>query len=126
MKDDCRSGAARLIDKGAVLFVVGLLAWSAARAAEFPSSSVRPVAACGSQGMRLPGSDICVRLGGVARAEAAARTSGSGPSLVMGASAPLVTGARATRLRAQGRVDFDARTETAAGPIRAFLSVRSP
>lgn len=114
-----------MILKGTLVAAVGLLASNAAVAAQSPSPSARPVAACGSQGMLLPGSDICIKLGGIARAEAASKTTGSGSSLVTGTAA-MPPATRATRLSAQGRVDLDARTETAAGPIRAFLSVRTP
>ncbi len=115
-----------MTDRAFLIATAGLFACSAAMAAETSPAVVRPAAACGGQGLVLPGTDTCLRLGGMARAEAATRAAGSGSAAVPGASATPSAGARASRLRAQGRVDLDARTETSAGPIRAFLSVRTP
>lgn len=116
--------------KGLLLSAVGLLAWSAATAAEPVASPARSAGACGRAGggLLLPGSDICVRLGGAVRTEAAARstTSTATSALTGGSVATFPASPRASRLRALGRVDLDARTETAAGPFRAFVSVKTP
>ncbi len=75
-------------------------------------------APCGAGELVLPGTATCLRLGGVVRAEAAAGR----------AAAPIVPaaregGQRSAALRAGGRVDLDARTPTAYGPLRAYVAV---
>lgn len=82
-----------------------------------PGASASP---CGPGELVLPGTATCLRLGGVLRAEAAAaRTS---PIV---APAPETGGRRSAALRNGARVDLDARVPTAAGPLRAYLAVRT-
>ena len=86
--------------------------------AAVPGVSAAP---CGSGELVLPGTATCLRLGGIVRAEAATGR----------AAAPIVPSApdggrrRSAALRTGARVDLDARVPTAAGPLRAYLAVRT-
>ena len=75
---------------------------------------------CAMGELVLPDTTTCLRLGGGVRAEAAAGR----------AAAPIVPAApdggrrrTASTLRGGARADLDARVPTAAGPLRAYLSV---
>jgi hypothetical protein len=69
-------------------------------------------AACAHRGrgfVQVPGTMTCVRIAGRAVAEAHS-----------------TSGARGTRMRADGTVSMDVRSDTALGPVRGFVRFRPP
>jgi hypothetical protein len=75
---------------------------------------------CGAGELLLPGTTTCLHLGVVLRAEAKAGNGGSSIVPAVRESGRRRAGAA---LRAGARVDVDARMPTAAGPLRAYVSV---
>ncbi|WP_406857313.1 porin [Alsobacter sp. KACC 23698] len=96
----------------ALLMAMSALAAPAAAAEARPGAgaSVRACPALGAGFYALPGSDTCVKIGGRARYE-----SGYASSAPRGAAS---TGSRAT-----GMAFVDSRTQTEAGPLRAYVRV---
>lgn len=87
------------------------------------------MATCGAvgRGVLLPGTDTCLRVGGEVWADV---TAGPAAALQLAPvpAAPLpapVHRSAAVSLRPEGRLSVDARTETAYGPMRVYLSVKS-
>src|SRR3954447_1012662 len=95
----------------------GLAAVAGAQAADLPVQKAAPVEyvrVCSAYGVGffyIPGTDTCLRVSGRARFEynvASARQFSQSP----------------TGFRSQGRINLDARTQTAYGTLRAFEYVR--
>ncbi len=115
--------------------VAALSLGAMASAADLPSA--KPVTGvCDSFGagfIALPGSDTCLKIGGWARADTLIHANNAGaarwdgakdiPFVAPGALEATTNDTYATRTRFQ--LDFDARTKTEYGPLRAFLRVRT-
>lgn len=92
----------------------GIAAVAGAQAADLPSRKAAPVeyvrvcTAYGAGFFYIPGTDTCLRVGGRVRAE-------------MGFAERWSRGADGYGTRSYGRVQLDARTQTAFGTLRAFI-----
>ncbi len=90
------------------------------RAADFScwnAASITMLDACPNGGIKAPGSDTCIRLGGRLRAE----------TIVSSSSAAAGRGAfkrSLTTMRTAGAVSVDVRTPTELGPVRAYAEIR--
>jgi hypothetical protein len=94
--------------------VAALAAVTGAQAADLPSKKAAPVeyvrvcSAYGAGFFYIPGTDTCLRVGGRVRAE-------------YRYSEPFARSADSAGFRARGRLNVDARTQTAYGTLRAFM-----
>lgn len=117
--------------------VAGMAAVAGAQAADLPFRKAAPVdyvRVCdwtGAGFFYIPGSDTCVKLGGVVRAEYAfiepTRTFVPGNGGVPGFPASQILPGRAraaSGLFARGRLDVDTRTQTAYGTLRAYFRLQ--
>jgi hypothetical protein len=114
----------------------GLLVVAGASAADLPSRKAAPVSyvkvcdAYGAGFFYIPGTETCVKVGGRVRADyafsapqsiytAAGLTAGSAPTAGISKKAVNAWG-----VEARGRVDLDARTQTAWGTVQTVVSLR--
>ena len=108
----------------------GIVAVSGTQAADLPvkAKPVEYVKICSLYGegfYYIPGTDICLKVGGYVRADYAWNVSN-------GSLAPTYTGARAAAdrqttpyvTRARAEVGFDSRTQTAYGTLRTYMTLR--
>jgi hypothetical protein len=108
----------------------GLVAVSGTQAADLPvkAKPVEYVRICSLYGegfYYIPGTDVCLRVGGYVRAD-------WGWNVSNGSMAPTYTGARASMdrsaipyvSRARAEAAFDSRTETAYGTLRTYMTLR--
>ncbi|MGE0585356.1 MAG: DcaP family trimeric outer membrane transporter [Flavobacteriaceae bacterium] len=113
---------------------VALLAATGAQAADMPKAPARePVYRCDITGfIELPGTDICFKIGGFARFYAGAASDnvvgiGANPGYFwgnIGGNATHTTG-DTFLMHAQARLNFDARTTTEYGVLRAFIEMQA-
>ena len=75
------------------------------------AASARPCPEYGAGFVQIPGTETCVRIGGGLRGE-------------MQVGGPRTPTRDMVGLRSEGRLDFDTRTQTDYGPVRAFVRVR--
>jgi hypothetical protein len=114
-----------------------LLAVASANAADLPSRKSAPVeyvkvcTAYGAGFFFIPGTDTCLKIGGRVRADYAyvgAKAQFSALGTVAGTTAPVVSqakdGQNTIGYEARGRIDFDARTQTAFGTVQAAAGLR--
>ena len=114
-----------------------LLAVASANAADLPSRKSAPVeyvkvcTAYGAGFFFIPGTDTCLKIGGRVRADYAyvgAKAQFSALGTVDGTTAPVVSqakdGQNTIGYEARGRIDFDARTQTAFGTVQAAAGLR--
>jgi hypothetical protein len=106
----------------------GLCAVAGAQAADLPVKKAAPVeyvricTAYGAGFFYIPGTDTCLRVGGRARAEFAYSQRQSRGVYSTNTFAPVSnSNADASGFRGQGRLNLDARTQTAYGTLRAFV-----
>src|SRR5215470_20182741 len=118
------------IMKGLLLgSTAALVAVSGAQAADLPvkAKPVQYVRICdlyGSGFFQIPGSDVCLKVGGYVQADYGWNVNGS--------YAPTYTGARAAAdrqtipyvTRARAEAGFDSRTQTAYGTLRTYMTLR--
>lgn len=99
-----------------VLLMLGVGAFGPASAGERQplGAAAGGVEPCGLGGLRLPGSDACVRFAGSVRTETTLRLGGAKRD-----------GAALVRNRAEGRLAADMRVPTDLGPLRLFGSPRA-
>jgi hypothetical protein len=118
----------------------GLVAVASAQAADLPTKKAAPaeyVRICDAYGVGffyIPGTDTCLRISGMVRAEYAwSTTKATNTSQFSQNAAGVVTrgaivssrGVDSIGIRARGRVNFDARTQTAFGTLRSFFRLES-
>ena len=108
----------------------GFLAVAGAQAADLPSKKAAPVQyvkicdAYGAGFFFIPGTDTCVRIGGFVRAEyqytpgKAVRTATAGAVTQVGGDQDQ------TGMEIRGRIDVDARTQTAWGTVQTVVQLR--
>jgi hypothetical protein len=101
----------------------GLAATAGVQAADMPvkAKAVEYVKICSAYGAGfyyIPGTDICLRLGGRVRADYYHNGTGASPDISSGNSRSENTHA----FRSRGMVTMDARNETAYGTLRAFFN----
>ena len=131
-----------LIDKRILLAGAAILTVSAnAMAADLPSRKSAPaeyVKICDAYGagfFYIPGTDTCLKIGGMARGEFAyiqpgnvltiPTFKGSAPAAGVGNTTFVPSGTiDSTGFTARGRVELDARTQTAWGTARTFIGIR--
>ena len=114
-----------------------LLAVASANAADLPSRKSAPVeyvkvcTAYGAGFFFIPGTDTCLKIGRRVRADYAyvgAKAQFSALGTVAGTTAPVVSqakdGQNTIGYEARGRIDFDARTQTAFGTVQAAAGLR--
>lgn len=100
----------------------GFAAMSGAQAADLPSRKAAPVeyvrvcSAFGAGFFYIPGTETCLRVGGRIRAEFAAAETFDNQTNAAGVSDQANYG-----FRARGRLNIDARTQTAYGTLRTFI-----
>ncbi len=109
----------RLRILGAVALIAALAGAQAADLKRVDAASMPALDVCPNGGIRLAGSDACLRLGGRVRAETTV-SSGS-------AFRSTLTRGRGTTagLRTVGTVSADVRVPTELGPVRTYLELRS-
>jgi hypothetical protein len=98
------------------------LALSAAQAAELhgktrPLGQAKNCSAYGAGFQQVPGTDLCMKVGGWVRAQSTARSGGMNWNALNG------PGAGATAASAQGYLTTDVRKPTGYGTVRAYFSV---
>ena len=114
-----------LLGAPAALLVVG-----AASAADLPSKKAAPatyVKICDAYGagfFYIPGTDTCLKVGGYVRAEYSIQQRGNQATSTTAASTLLAKGEDLTGFRTRGRVDMDARTQSAWGTVRTVFALR--
>lgn len=91
------------------LMAAGIVPAGAAERVARAQDIARPCPRYGSGFVRLPGSDLCVRLEGRVTGGIDARTRYAGPGM-----SPAVA----------GRLSIDTRTESDYGPVRTFVRIR--
>jgi hypothetical protein len=102
--------------------VAGLAAVAGAQAADLPAKKaaaveyVRVCSAYGAGFFYIPGTETCLRIGGRVRADYLYNEPATNFALT-----PLGRAQDAIGFRARGRIQADARTETAYGTLRAFI-----
>lgn len=82
----------------------------------FDAASLPVLDICPNAGIRLAGSDACLRLSGRVRAETTVSSGGFRSGLTHGA---------ASGVRTVGTVAVDVRAPTELGPIRAYAEIRT-
>lgn len=107
-----------------VVVAAGLLAIGAASAAEQhaqrgPAAHAKNCSAYGAGFQYVPGADLCVKIGGWARAQA----SGGGINWGALSGNPTARAAANEAARARAYITTDVREQTGYGPVRAYLSV---
>ena len=114
-----------------------ILAVASANAADLPSRKSAPVeyvkvcSAYGAGFFFIPGTDTCLKIGGRVRADYAyvpAKAQFSALGTIAGTTAPVVAqaadGQNTIGYEARGRIDFDARTQTAFGTVQTAAGLR--
>src|SRR5881397_3714463 len=124
------SEASMTMMKSMLLSSASMLVALSAQAADLPMKAkpVEYVKICSLYGegfYYIPGTDVCLKIGGYVRAD-------YGWNVSNGSFAPTYTGARAAAdrqttpyvTRARAEVGFDSRTQTAYGTLRTYMTLR--
>jgi hypothetical protein len=107
-----------------------LVAVATARAADLPVNKAAPVAyvrvcdAYGSGFFYIPGTDTCLRVGGYIRYEYRFTPGQSIYNVATGALSQSAHAQDETGMEARGRIDLDARTQTAWGTVQTVVHLR--
>src|SRR5215469_8401374 len=117
----------KMVKRALLGTAAGFVAVSAGQAAELPvkAKPIEYVKVCSIYGAGfyyMPGTDMCIKIGGYTRAEVADGVNGSPSWGPFNGN----TNTRATNnltVRAKGYISADAREETAYGAARAYISV---
>ncbi len=102
-----------------------------AQAADLPSRKAAPVQyvkicdAYGAGFFYIPGTDTCLRIGGYVRAEYDFNPGKAIRSVSTGAVTQIGSAQDQTGLEARGRIDVDARTQTAWGTVQTVVQLRA-
>ena len=108
-----------------------LLAVGAVSAADLPSKKASPVSyvticdAYGAGFFFIPGTDTCLKVGGYVRAEYSIQQRGNQATSTTAATTYLAKGEDLAGFRVRGRVDMDARTQSAWGTVRTVFALRT-
>ena len=97
--------------------------------ADMPTARHLGVCGAGSSGaFALPGSDTCLRIGGFVAAEYSAHfAAAAGKLAALSPVAGVVEPQRdLSRSVARGELSIDVRTQTELGPLRVYVSLRTP